>query len=450
MSLLRINRRQALKLAATAPAACLAWSASAQPGSIMNQPPRIERIDLYPVRYPMTGYFKFFSDPRGSAGRAAVILRVTTDAGMVGWGQSVPIAQWSYETLETVFIALRDYYKPVLLGRDPTDIEGAHAAMDAAIAPAFSTGMPIARAGIDIALHDLTGKIRLQSLAQLLAPSPSLEESAGVRGSSPSPLPGERAGVRGPDTPPRRTLTLSWTVNVTRLEDVPTVMEAGRSRGYRHFNIKVAPNPDFDVALAKAVRHLAPDCFLWADANCGYDPETALAAAPRLADAGVDVLEAPIRPNRIRGYQALKKQGALPILMDEGVVSPVELEEFIHLEMLDGMAMKPARCGGLLSNRRQIELCLEHNLIWLGSGLTDPDISLAAMVGLYAAYNLEKPAALNGPQFLTADVLEQPLRVENGQIHVPDGPGLGIAVSEEKVIELMKRSGGDQLLRLSS
>jgi L-alanine-DL-glutamate epimerase-like enolase superfamily enzyme len=227
-------------------------------------------------------------------------------------------------------------------------------------------------------------------------------------------------------------------------------MEAGQSRGYRHFNIKVAPNPDFDVALAKAVRQLAPDCFLWADANCGYDPVTALAAAPRLADAGVDVLEAPIRPNQIRGYQALKKQAALPILMDEGVISPVELEEFIHLEMLDGMAMKPARCGGLLSNRRQIELCLEHDLIWLGSGLTDPDISLAAMVGLYAAYNLEKPAALNGPQFLTADVLEQPLRVENGQIHVPDGPGLGIAVSEEKVIELMKRSGGDQLLRLSS
>lgn len=397
----------------------------------MNNTTRIERIDLFPVRYPMTGYFKFFSDPRGSAGRAAIIVRVATDDGHVGWGQSVPIAQWSYETFETAFIALRDYYKPVLLGRDPTDIEGAHAAMDAAIAPGFSTGMPIARAGVDIALHDLTGKLRGLSLAQLWLSPPS------------SPL-GERAGVRG--RPPLRTLTLSWTLNVTRLEDVPAVMETGQSRGYRHFNIKVAPDPDFDVALAKSVRKLAPDCFLWADANCGYDPATALAAAPRLADAGVDVLEAPLRPNRIRGYQALKKQGALPILMDEGVSSPVELEEFIHLNMLDGMAMKPARCGGLLSNRRQIELCLEHGLLWLGSGLTDPDISLAAMIGLYAAYHLDKPAALNGPQFLTADVLEQPLRVENGQIHVPDGPGLGITVSEEKVVELMKRTGGDQLL----
>lgn len=430
----RINRREALKLAAAAPIACLALSGAAQPRSAMNNPTRIERIELFPVRYPMTGYFKFFSDPRGSAGRAAIIVCVTTDDGHVGWGQSVPIPQWSYETFETVFIALRDYYKPVLIGRDPTDIEGAHAAMDAAIAPGFSTGMPIARAGVDIALHDLTGKLHGLSLTQLCSPPPS-------------PSSGERAGVTGLQaTPPRRTLTLSWTVNVTRLQDVPTVMEVGRSRGYRHFNIKVAPNPDFDIALAKAVRELAPDGFLWADANCGYDPKTALAAAPRLADVGVDVLEAPLRPNRIRGYQALKKQGALPILMDEGVISPIELEEFIHLDMLDGMAMKPARCGGLISNRRQIELCLEHDLLWLGSGLTDPDISLAAMVGLYAAYDLEKPAALNGPQFLTADVLEQPLRVENGQIHVPDGPGLGITVSEDKVVELMKRSGGDQLL----
>ena len=73
----------------------------------------------------------------------------------------------------------------------------------------------------------------------------------------------------------------------------------------------------------------------------------ALKAAPRLADAGVDVLEAPLRPNRISGYQALKKQAALPILMDEGVISPTDLEEFHQAGMMDGVAMKPARCGGL-------------------------------------------------------------------------------------------------------
>jgi L-alanine-DL-glutamate epimerase-like enolase superfamily enzyme len=365
----------------------------------------------------MTGYFKFFAGPHGAAGRAAVIVKITANDGSTGWGQSVPIAKWSYETLETATIALRDYFVPALIGHDPLDLEGAHRLMDDAISPSFSTGMPITRAGIDIALWDLTSRVRRQPLHTLWG------------------------------RPRGQSLTLSWTVNVRELREIEPAVNQGKQRGYRHFNIKVAPNPDFDVALAREVRRLAPEGFLWADANGGYEPETALAAAPRLADAGVDVLEAPLRPNRIRGYQALKRQKALPILMDEGVVSPTELEEFIHLNMLDGVAMKPSRCGGLSSNRRQIELIEHHGLIWLGSGLTDPELSLAATLQLYSAFGLQKPAALNGPQFLTADLLKQPFRVERGTLPVPDGLGLAVEIDEERLLALMKQSGGDRLLR---
>ncbi|MHB9065150.1 MAG: enolase C-terminal domain-like protein [Pirellulaceae bacterium] len=201
--------------------------------------------------------------------------------------------------------------------------------------------------------------------------------------------------------------------------------------------MKVAPDPQFDVELARLARRAAPAGFLWADANGGYDPPTALVAAARLADVGVDVLEAPIRPNQISGYQALKRQGALPILMDEGVVAPVELEEFIRLKMLDGVAVKPSRCGGLISNKRQIEIIEREGLMWLGSGLTDPDISLAAALGLYAAFALQKPAALNGPQFLTADVLKTPLQIVDGKAHVPSGHGLGVEIDEEKLARLI-------------
>lgn len=409
-----MKRREFIRTASTA-AVGLGLS-----GSLFAAAPsktKIARIDLFPLYYPMNGTFKFFAGPRGSAGRPAVIVKVTADDGTVGWGQAVPIAQWSYETLETAVVVLRDYYAPVLVGRDPADIEGAHAAMDQAVAPGFSTGMPISRAGIDLALHDLAGKRLGRSLAGMW---------------------GKPAG--GP-------ITLSWTVNVKKLDEVGPIMDEGKRRGFRNFNIKIAPDPDFDVALAREVRRRAPDSFLWADANGGYDPETALRAAPRLAGAGVDVLESPLRPNRVSGYQALKKQGALPILMDEGVISPIDLDEFIKLGMLDGVAMKPARCGGLASAKRQIEVCLEHKLIWLGSGLTDPDISLAAALGLYGAFGLKKPAALNGPQFLAGDVLKKPLRIENGLAYIPQGPGLGVEVDEAKVVELMKRSGGDKLLR---
>ncbi|MCS7466794.1 hypothetical protein NZK35_09080 [Stieleria sp. ICT_E10.1] len=409
---MKLHRREFAAAVAAAAAPVVRFARGQEP-AIM----KIDRIELFPLRYPLTGYFKFFTGPHGSLGRAAVVIKITADDGTVGWGQSIPIAKWSYETLETATIVLRDYFTPALVGRDPTDIDGALAAMDSVIAPGFTTGMPITRAGVDLALHDLTGKVRGQSLAQMWGREPG-----------------------GP-------ITLSWTVNVQQLADVDRVMDEGRRRGYRNFNIKVAPDPEFDIQLARHVRENAPEGFLWADANGGYDPATALVAAPRLADAGVDVLEAPLKPNQISGYQKLKQQAALPILMDEGVISPTDLREFYQAGMCDGVAMKPSRCGGLQSARQQIEFCQQQDLMWLGSGLTDPDISLAATLGLYGAYGLNKPAALNGDQFLTASVLKVPLRIEKDQAHVPLGPGLGIEVDEHQVIELMKRSGGDKLLK---
>lgn len=371
---------------------------------------KIDRIELFPVRYPTVAYFKFFEGPGGNYGRGAVIVKMTADDGTVGWGQSVPVARWSYETLDTALIAMRDYLAPTLVGLDPLDIPAAHAAMDTGLAPGFSTGMPIARAGLDLALHDLAGRLTGKSIAEMW------------------------------NKPAGGTITLSWTVNVRTLDETESVVTAGKEGGYEHFNIKVAPDPEFDAQLAREVKRLVPNGFLWADGNGGYDVETALKAAPMLADAGVDVLESPLRPNRISGYQKLKRQAALPILMDEGVVSPVELAEFIELGMLDGMAMKPARCGGLLPNKQQIELVEQAGLVWLGSGLCDPDISLAASLALYGAFELKTPAALNGPQFLGADVLAQPMRVANGKIKVPTGPGLGVEVDEQKVRELVEKT----------
>jgi L-alanine-DL-glutamate epimerase-like enolase superfamily enzyme len=399
----QISRRAAL-------ASGLALAAAPSQALARSRSVKIERIEIFPLRYPMTGFFKFFTGPHGGAGRAAVIVKVTADDGTFGWGQSVPIAKWSYETLEAATTTLAEYYRPALLGHDPTDIAGAHRKMDSVVAPGFSTGMPITRAGIDIALWDIVGKL--------------------------ADLPLYKLWGRNVAKP----LTLSWTVNAVTLDDVDGLIEEGRRRGYQNFNIKVGPDADYDVQLASRVKRLAPNGFLWSDANGGYAPQDALAAAPRLADAGVDVLEAPVKPNRISTYRALKKQAALPIYMDEGIVSPVELTEFIKLEMLDGVAMKPARCGGLTSCKRQIEIVRDAGLGWLGSGLTDPDISLAATLHLYAAFDQKRPCALNGPQFLTADVLTKPLKIVDGQAHVPEGPGLGIDVDEQQVRDLVERT----------
>lgn len=386
--------------AAAAGAACMARGAE----SNRTMQARIASIETFAVNYPVVGRFKFFEGPKGRpAGRPTVVVKITGADGQVGWGQSVPTPRWSYETLESVKTTIDRYLAPELVGMDAFAGDELQAAMDRTIAPSFSTGQPICKAGIDLALFDLTGKILGKSAAQ-------------------------RWGHNGRDDIP-----LSWTLNPRTLREVEPLIEQGRERGYRNFNVKVAPDPTFDLSLCRTVKRLVPDGFLWADANGGYDEATALAVAPKFADAGVAVLEQPLPPNRIAGYRRLKRQGALPILMDEGIVSTVELTEFIRLDMLDGVAMKPARCGGLTEARRQIETLLARGLLFLGSGLTDPDISLAASLALYGAYDLQYPAALNGPQFLSTSILETPLEVVGGALRVPDGPGLGVTVDEEKL-----------------
>jgi L-alanine-DL-glutamate epimerase-like enolase superfamily enzyme len=229
----------------------------------------------------------------------------------------------------------------------------------------------------------------------------------------------------------REHITLSWTLNPRTLDEIPDLIEEGRQRGYRHFNVKVAPDPKFDVELCRMVKELVPDGFLWADANGGYDEATALEVAPKLAEAGVAVLEQPLRPNRLTGLRKLKRQGALPIILDEAVVSSEDLEEFIKLDVLDGVAMKPARCAGLTDARRQVEMILRHGLMFLGSGLTDPDLALAASVLLYGIYDLQYPAALNAAQFLADhSILKNPLKPVEGRLTVPEGPGLAVEVDE--------------------
>jgi len=374
---------------------------------------KIQSIEAIPVAYPTAGRFKFLEGPSIPNGRPAVLVKITADNGSIGWGESVPIPTWTYETIEAVISAITIYWAPQLVGESIYDLNTIHAKMTRQIKPGFSTGMPLARAGIDIALHDLIGKSLDITLPQFWGRAPN------------------------------NSLDLSWTLNPTKLDQVGQLIENGREQGFQHFNVKVGPDLQFDRELCRLVRELAPDCFLWADANGGYDLTTALKAAPILADLGVDVLEAPIPPNQISGYQRLKQQGALPILMDEGLVSSTELFEFIRLDMLDGIAMKPARCGGLTTAKRQIELALDAGLMIVGSGLTDPDISLAATLALYGAYNIQYPCALNGPQFLTYSVLDQPFQPCHGQLALPPGPGLGIEVVDTLVESIQINLDGE-------
>ena len=361
----------------------------------------IVQVEIGRFDYAVAGEFKFFSPgPDGRVTRPSVLVRLTDADGRTGWGQAVPVPSWTYETVETVLTTLRHYLAPLLLGRDPADFDGLHAAMNTTIRPAFSTGQPLCKAALDLACHDLAGHQRGVPAWKLF-------------GEPVQSLPA---------------LTLSWTVASPKPAVIEQQLAEGRARGYRNFNIKVGypQTAEYDLDLARRVRAFAPKSFLWADANTGYTPEQALAIAPQLRAAGVDVLESPLAPTQIRGYQALRKQGALPILMDEGIVGPEVAAEFIALGLMDGMALKPARNAGLRPSVQIVNQLRAQGLMVLGSGLTDPDFSLAAAAQLYAWAGITHPCALNGPQFLADSLVGTALAPRQDVLAVPTAPGLGL------------------------
>jgi L-alanine-DL-glutamate epimerase-like enolase superfamily enzyme len=84
----------------------------------------IDKIEIFPVRYPMVMRFKFFEGPVTPPGRPSVIIKITANDGTVGWGESVPIPRWSGETLEGAVVCLKNYLIPLLIGKKVFDLEG--------------------------------------------------------------------------------------------------------------------------------------------------------------------------------------------------------------------------------------------------------------------------------------------------------------------------------------
>lgn len=364
----------------------------------------LAEIETIVVGYPVSGWFKFFSADAGRpAVRETVVIRIADRDGNVGWGQSVPSPTWSYETIETVRTTIERHLAPALLGRDAFEARAIQSILDRTIAGSFSTGQPICKAGLDLALFDLIGRICKQSAADRWQRSIQSE------------------------------IVLSWTINPRALGDVAEDVERAQARGFRHFNVKVGADAGFDCDVCRELRRLAPDAFIWVDANGGYDLDSALVVAPRFADLGLAAFEQPVPANRLLWFRQVKKQAALPILMDEPIVSRVDLQTFHQLGLLDGIAMKVSRSGGLTESRHILDYVENNGLLFFASGLTDPDLSLAASLLLFAAHGLERPAALNATQYLHGSILSSPIEICEDRAVVPIGPGLGADVDEAAV-----------------
>jgi|GEM_PF-6491580 len=172
---------------------------------------------------------------------------------------------------------------------------------------------------------------------------------------------------------------------------------------------------------------------LWLDANQSYRPSAAHQLVDRVRDTpGLWCIEQPVGSLDWGGMRSLRARLGLPVAIDEGCFSATDLARSAALELADLVVIKTCKSAGLRGALRSAAVADAHGIEILASGLTDCGVGFAAALHLFSGLTLALPAELNGPELL-ADLYVDGLEIVDGRAKVPDGPGLGITVDEERI-----------------
>lgn len=378
---------------------------------------KIASFREYFVRLPSRRVHNWASKMQTPIG-SHYILRLETDDGLVGWGETPAIATWGGphgmyfgETSGTVAHVVRDYLLPALEGQDPRQIGQCHRLMDWAI-----KGHPYAKAAIDLALHDIAGKAAGVPVYQLLG------------------------GKLRDSIPVCHSLGIMETQAAVD-EAVVAVRE-----GIRTVKCKTGLEPDRDVDLVRRLREtLGPDVKLRVDANEAYPtPRLAAQVTAEMEAYGIVFHEQPVA-----GFEALAEVARLirvPVMADESAWYPRDILRLHELHAADILSLYYSKPGGLYRARQVADVAAACGFTCDIGGSIEMGIGVAANLHLGVSTEIlhwasvcpvpnpdgRAGVSIAGVYYLD-DIIAAPLRYEDGELFVPDGPGLGVEVDEAKL-----------------
>jgi muconate/chloromuconate cycloisomerase len=361
---------------------------------------KISAIDLFPLHVPFLRPHKIALG--SSDGRDILVVRVKTDNGLVGFGEAVAHPAFSGESLGTLVAGVR-CLTGCVLGENPLHLNKIIASMDQKLYANYG-----AKGAIETALFDVLGRW------------------------FDTPVYGLLGGVSEDRFP------LSRSASHSDIEkDIAEVQEY-LAEGYRIIKVKVGVLPvEEDVERVRAIRALVgTSVSLRADANQGWDVPTALKFVRGVEDCGLEFLEQPIAKWNLDGLAHLRGKSSTPILADESVTSEHELLEIIKKNAADFISIKLIKAGGILAARRIAFIANCAGIkCYLGSQV---ETSIGSAAGLHYALSancFDYGGEIYGPAFFVKDIVKNPLKIEDGYIYLPQGPGFGVELDMEKVQE---------------
>ncbi|MGV7123343.1 muconate/chloromuconate family cycloisomerase [Sphingopyxis sp. 550A] len=332
------------------------------------------------------------------------LVRLHCSDGIVGIGEATTIGGLSYgpESPESIQLTIETYLAPLLRGCDATRPAAAMAKLATHI-----VGNHFAKCAIETALLDAQGKRMGLPVSELV---------------------GGRVRDR---------LPVLWTLasgnTSLDIDEAEDMIERGR---HNAFKLKIGKRPlDDDVAHVAAIkRALGNRASVRVDVNMAWDETTAARGIDRLADVGCDLVEQPISRFNRAGMARLAARARIPIMADEALTGPHSAYDFATHAAAHVFAVKIEQSGGLFAAKQVQAIADAAGVALYGGTMLEGGVGSIASAHVFATFpSLAFGTELFGPLLLTEEILATPLDYRDFSLGVPDAPGLGIALDDDRV-----------------
>ena len=348
---------------------------------------KIIAVQHWLVRMPFNEDILWASGRRTGATR--LICRIETDAGIVGWGETICL-------IETVRAVFEKIVAKLAIGYEVSDVERFSRNVLGAGYYHHNRAAVMALAAMEMAMWDALGR------------------KAGL------PLHALWGGMW------RDKVQASAYLFMPTPEECADKAQMFLDQGYSTFKVKIGFDERTDLTLLEAVRKRVGGLPLRADVNGAWFVSTAKRQLAKMAGLDLAYVEQPLPLDDLPGHAALRVGQPVPIALDESAYTLEDVAAIIRADAADVVLLDPHETGGLWQTLKAAALCESVNLpTTLHSG-AELAISQAAYVHLAASIPNMVLAIDTERAYLGGDIAPNPVSLADGSFRVPQAPGLGV------------------------
>jgi L-alanine-DL-glutamate epimerase-like enolase superfamily enzyme len=358
----------------------------------------ITRVEAIPFRIPLKSPSRWGA--HGSRDAAEhVLIRVYSDNGLVGISEGIPRPVIFGETQKSITHIIDAHFAPMLIGMDIFDRQAIHDKLNTI------QWNPTAKGGLDMAIHDLIAQSCELPLAVFL-------------GGAMAPLP------------------VSYMLPLGKLDAMLKSADEIRSQyGINAWKIKTGGHPDEDVARVRELRKaMGADAFIFIDANQTYTPEIAIRTINRMTEFDLKMVEEPVPVTLGRQRKKVADNIPVPILGDDSLFSLADARREVDAGAVGVMGLKTPRTG-IWESSKIVHVAEAYGMpCWMGSqGVSQIGTLASAHFAVGFAQRFTVPADLGNYVKQLDDLNATPITLRDGCLHLPERPGIGVTIDEEKL-----------------